>query len=342
MIEIDGAMGEGGGQVLRSSLALSILTQTPMRIRRIRAGRERPGLMRQHLTAVLAAQAICCAEVQGAELKSTELEFCPGPVAPGDYHFAIGTAGSTMLVLQTVLPVLMVADRPSSVNVEGGTHNPGAPTADFLTEAWLPRMRAMGAKVDLKVIRRGFFPSGGGLVRAVIEPALEFKPLDWLERGSPISMEASALVANLSRSIAERELVAMQALLGWQSSAFRVEALTDRGGPGNVMSIALRSEGGTEWLTSIGERGKHAEKLAGELAAEALAYIAGDWPIGEHLADQLILPLAVAGGGSFRTGPLSLHAKTNAAVVERFLPVRVHCHEEPGGGVLVQIRPTVR
>lgn len=168
-LELDGAIG--GGQVLRSALSLSMLSGRPFRIINIRARRSRPGLLRQHLTAVQAAAQICSAEVQGAELGSQRLSFHPGAICGGDYRFAIGSAGSCTLVLQTLLPALLQANAPSSLQISGGTHNPLAPPADFIQQAWLPLLRRMGARVEMQLLRHGFVPAGGGEIAMQIAPA---------------------------------------------------------------------------------------------------------------------------------------------------------------------------
>src|SRR5512136_2571133 len=178
MITIDGSQGEGGGQILRTSLALSLVTGQPFRMERIRAKRQKPGLLKQHLTAVEAAKTVGCAEVTGAALGSQTLEFKPGPVTPGNYRFAVGTAGSATLVLQTVLPPLLVASGPSTLTLEGGTHNPFAPPFDFLARCFAPVVERMGPRIELKLHRPGFFPAGGGQFEAQITPVNRLKPID--------------------------------------------------------------------------------------------------------------------------------------------------------------------
>jgi RNA 3'-terminal phosphate cyclase (ATP) len=203
MLEIDGARGEGGGQILRSSLALSLVTGTPFRIVNIRAGRKRPGLMRQHLTAVQAAVEVGQARVRGAEVGSRDLTFEPKAIRAGDYHFSVGTAGSATLVLQTVFPALALAKGPSTVTVEGGTHNPMAPPFDFLARAFLPLIERMGPRCQAVLERPGFYPAGGGRFRVSVEPAPAFARLDLRERGEIRGRRATAVVALLARSIAD-------------------------------------------------------------------------------------------------------------------------------------------
>src|ERR1051325_4105851 len=206
MITIDGSFGEGGGQILRTSLALALVTGKPFRIERIRAGRKNPGLLRQHLTAVNAAAQIGRAEVAGASIGSRELTFAPQAVTAGSYHFAVGTAGSATLVLETVLPALLIADGPSALVLEGGTHNPYAPPFDFLDKTFLPLVCMMGPRVAARLERHGFYPAGGGKFIVDIEPAARLGRIELDERGDITGRRARALIANLPRQIAEREL----------------------------------------------------------------------------------------------------------------------------------------
>ena len=212
-ITIDGSEGEGGGQILRTALALSLVTGRPFRIDGIRAGRKKPGLMRQHLTAVHAATAVSGARVSGADLGSRALSFEPGQVRGGDYRLAVGTAGSATLVLQTVLPALLFAREPSRLTLEGGTHNPIAPPFDFLARTFLPILRRMGASVDARLETYGFYPAGGGRFTVAIEPCTTLGRLSLLERGDT-RVHARALVASLSENIAKRELSIVRERLG--------------------------------------------------------------------------------------------------------------------------------
>ena len=204
MIRIDGSLGEGGGQILRTSLSLSLVTGKPFRIENIRAGRERPGLLRQHLTAVLAAGEVGGAEVEGATLGSTALTFAPAKVRSGEYHFAVGTAGSGTLVFQTILPALMRACGPSKITIEGGTHNQAAPPYHFLERSFVPLIERMGPKVSLRLERYGFYPAGGGRFVAEIEPVENLRSFEIGERGEITSRRVVAIVANLARHIGQR------------------------------------------------------------------------------------------------------------------------------------------
>jgi len=322
MLTIDGSAGEGGGQILRTSLALSLATRTPVRILAIRKGRQRPGLMRQHLTAVRAAAEIGHAEVTGAEVGSTEIVFSPGEVSPGDYTFKIGTAGSTTLVLQAVLPALLCAGARSTITLEGGTDNPMAPPFEFLARAFLPLLHRLGPIVTAEIEARGFYPAGGGRFRVTIDPSPALGRLDLLSRGALLKKSVVATVANLPRAIAQRELDAANEVLGWDRACLRIEALKGAPGPGNVVSIVIESEHVTEVVTSFGEKGRPAEIVGAAAAREALAYLDADVPVGEHLADQLLLPMALAGGGSFRTSEPSSHTTTHLRLLEQILGVR--------------------
>ncbi|MBK7876554.1 MAG: RNA 3'-terminal phosphate cyclase [Planctomycetes bacterium] len=319
MLTIDGSQGEGGGQILRTSLSLALVTGTPFRIERIRAGRERPGLLRQHLTAVQAAARVGSAEVRGAELGSKELEFRPGAVNAGHYRFAVGTAGSAGLVFQTVLPALLRAGGPSTLELEGGTHNPLAPPFDFLAR--------MGARVELALERHGFFPAGGGRFTARIEPARTLTPLVLEERGALVARRARALVANLPAKIGDVELDAARRALGWRESECSVELVRDCAGPGNVLLLEVEHQHGTELVASFGERDVRSATVAERGARELARYLESGVPVGEHLADQLVLPLVLARSGSFVTLAPTEHLRTNLDVVRRFVDVPLALEE---------------
>ncbi len=311
---IDGAEGEGGGQIVRTALGLSLVTGRPFRLVNIRVKRERPGLLQQHLTAVEAAARIGDARVEGARLRSRTLDFAPGAVRPGAYSFDVGSAGSVTLVFETVLPALLTAKAPSALTLFGGTHNPLAPPFDFLERVFVPTLKRMGANVRVQLVRHGFYPAGGGEVRAEIVPS-PLAPLLLTERGTIVRRRAEAIVSNLPLGIAEREL----RVVGWEDSAARP---VESAGPGNAVMLHVEAEHASELVTGFGAKGVLAERVAEGAVAEMERYLAADVPVGEHLADQLLVPLALAGGGGFRTLKLSWHARTNAALIERFLPVK--------------------
>jgi len=323
MILIDGAYGEGSGQILRTSLALSLVTGTPFRIEHIRAGRPKPGLLHQHLTAVHAAAAVGQAQVTGAAIGSLQLTFIPGRVTPGTYTFSVGTAGSTTLVLQTVLPALLLASEPSTLSLEGGTHNPFAPPFDFLAQAFLPLVNRMGPQVSATLERPGFYPAGGGKCQITIAPATTLTRLDLPTRGEVRAIHARALVAKLPRRIAERELAVIAQQLAWGGDWLHVETVAQARGPGNVVTLTVTCEHITEVFTGFGERGVRAETVAAQAVQAAQHYLAADVAVGEYLADQLLVPLALAHGGAFTTLPLSLHTTTNMQVIQQFLAVQI-------------------
>lgn len=325
MIVIDGSQGEGGGQMVRTSLALALVTGRAFRIEKVRARRQKPGLMRQHLTAVEAARAVGRAHVEGAAVGSSAFSFTPGTVAPGDYAFSVGTAGSATLVLQTLLPALLCALSPSRLTLEGGTHNPLAPPFDFLQRTFLPVVATMGPKVVATLERPGFYPAGGGRFSVEIAPAARLAPLALLERGEIRSRRARALVAHLPASIGHRELKVVREKLNWDAT--EVEEVPGSRGPGNVLLLEIESEHLTEVVTGFGERGVAAEQVADKAVQEARRYLAAKAPVGEHLADQLMIPLAMAGRGSFRTLALSQHARTQIEVIGRFLDVALSARE---------------
>ncbi len=336
-IILDGSLGEGGGQILRSALSLAMCTGTPFRIERIRARRKKPGLLRQHLTAVSAAAEICGAQLEGAHLGSTALTFAPGAIKSGDYRFAIGTAGSCTLVLQTVLPALLMAGAASRVRLQGGTHNPMAPPFHFLQRAFMPLLRAMGANVTLELNRFGFFPAGGGDFTADIQPA-RLVPLHLSARGERTAAYVESFVAGVPGHVALRELEAVGKAMNWDKDQLQVRGLPNEQGPGNALMITLAHEYVTEVFTAFGEKGTPAEQVAKRVVGEARDYLSSTAAVGEHLADQLLLPLALAGAGSFTATQASAHTTTNAEVIQRFLPVTIDIVKREPEGVAVTVR----
>ncbi|MBI2214832.1 MAG: RNA 3'-terminal phosphate cyclase [Acidobacteria bacterium] len=325
MIRIDGSAGEGGGQILRTSLALSLLTGRPFRIEKIRAGRKKPGLLRQHLTAVDAAMRVGGGTLEGAEAGSTELAFTPGTLRAGEYELAVGTAGSTMLVLQTILVPLLFAKGKSVVRLEGGTHNPAAPPFDFIEKTFLPLLGRMGARVSARLERAGFYPAGGGAATFEIDGGIELAPLDLTVRGSVRSSRARAVVSNLPFAIAEREIQLIRKRTSWSDDALEAHTVPSAG-PGNVVMVEIASENVTELFTAFGERGVSAEAVATHTIAEAERYLASGAAAGVHLTDQLLLPLAAGAGGRFTASGISSHTRTNAAVIETFTGAPIQFH----------------
>ena len=322
MIKIDGSHGEGGGQILRTSLALAMCTQQPVHIVNIRAKRRKPGLMRQHLTAVQAAGQVCSAEIEGDRIGSTELRFQPGLPEAGQYTFSVGTAGSTNLVFQTVLPGLLSAGAHSQLTLEGGTHNPMAPPFDFIEQTFLPLLQRMGANVEVHLQRPGFYPAGGGMWTVKIQPIKKLKPLYLHERGELLEHKAIAVCAGLPGHIARRELETVAKMLHWDDACLHSRQLPRHQGPGNYLSIVLRSEQVTVVFSGFGQRGITAENVAKACVKRVQRYLSLGVVADEHLTDQLLLPLALAGGGEFTGVTPSRHTTTNIEIIQRFLPVR--------------------
>lgn len=327
-LTIDGSQGEGGGQNLRTCLALSLCLGRPFSIHDIRRHRPRPGLLPQHLMAVKAAASISGARVEGADPGSLTLRFEPGPAMPGEYHFSIGTAGSTTLVLQTLLPALLAASAPTRLVLDGGTHNPLAPSFHFLSGAFVPLLRRMGAHATLRLARPGFYPAGGGRLEADIEPCKRLAPLHLEERGPVQAIYVLALLSRLPRHIGERELRVIGEAFRVPKENRHIEEVAEPRGPGNALVITVASENVTEVFTGFGQRRLPAEQVAGQAAAAVRRYLDAGVPVGEHLADQLLLPFALAGGGSMRTLRPSGHTTTSMAVIGQFLPLTFKSEQE--------------
>lgn len=328
MIDLDGSTGEGGGQILRSALTLSMITGTPFRIANIRGNRPKPGLMRQHLVAVQAAARVCGADVGDLAVGARKLEFTPGKIRGGDYDFAIGSAGSCTLVLQTILPALLFADTPAQIRITGGTHNAKAPPVQFLQRAYLPLLFKMGALIDVRLTRYGFYPAGGGEVFASVEPCEKLQRLDLMQRGEKVSAYAESFVAGVPANVAKRELDCVGRAMGWDETQLLVRGLPDAHGPGNALLLTFEHEQLTEVFCAFGEKSVSAEAVAKSAIAEARHYLASGAALGEHLADQIMLPMALAGAGCFTTNRISQHARTNAEVIEKFLSVKIEFAEE--------------
>jgi RNA 3'-phosphate cyclase len=320
MLEIDGSFGEGGGQILRSSLALSLMTGKPFHLRKIRANRKpKAGLRPQHLASVRAAAQIGNAKVTGDSVGSSDLTFKPGPVAAGKYHYPIGTAGATALVLHTVYLPLALADGPSEVVLEGGTHNDKAPCYHFLQTTWLAYLARLGLMVSVEMKRPGFYPRGGGLLIAHIQPWTIRKPLTLT---GPVSLEKAGILsatAGLPAHVNNRQ--ARRATVRLRDAGIEPAIASEEwdGGPGSMLAITWPGPVPTLFF-GLGARGKPAEAVADEAADEALAYRETGMPVDPHSADQLLLPLALAEGESeYHVSVVTRHLTTNAAVLQLFL-----------------------
>ncbi|WP_010113322.1 RNA 3'-terminal phosphate cyclase [Acinetobacter sp. P8-3-8] len=319
-IQIDGSQGEGGGQILRTALSLSMLTGIPFELVNIRAGRKKPGLMRQHLVCVQASQRISNAIVQGAELHSQKLYFQPQQVQTGKYDFQIGSAGSTILVLQTLLPVLMMQNEASQITIHGGTHNPMAPTADFIEHCFLPTIQKLGIQVDFQCERAGFFPIGAGQINAIIHPWVEKQKFSVLNKGKLLEINAFAAALNIQPNIADRELEVLNNKLSLtQRKRLNFQGISQ----GNTAFVVLNYEHHQQVFSALGEMKKSAEKVAHDLAKDVQSYLNIDAVVDEYLADQLLLPLALGQGGEFTAQVISEHTKTQAEMIQKFLNCKI-------------------
>ncbi len=330
VITIDGSEGEGGGQMVRNSCALSLVTGEPFRIENIRAKRSKPGLMRQHVTAVEAAAVISGSECSGLSVGAGELTFRPGQVVPGEYHFAVGTAGSTSLVLQTVLMPLALAGGPSRLVLEGGTHNMLAPPFDFIERVFLPVINRMGPSVTARIVRHGFYPRGGGRIEIDITPA-PLAPIHCLARGERKGEAAQVVFSGLPFEIAERLLArARRDLADWPEDAFVVRQLPAEQGPGVILMLEAKYTEVTEVVSGFGQLGVPAERLAKTSAARMNGYVETTAFAGPYLADQLVLPFVLAGGGSFTTVKPSQHLLTAIDIAKRFTGRRIALERQLG------------
>jgi RNA 3'-terminal phosphate cyclase (ATP) len=340
MILIDGRLGEGGGQILRTALSLSAATGQPFRIIHIRKKRSKPGLRHQHLACVNAAVEICGARCKGNVLQSLELEFVPGEIRAGNYFFTIPTAGSSMQVLQTVLPVLARATASSVVTVRGGTHNPGAPPFEFFTASFLPLLKSLGIAAEMQIRKHGFYPVGGGEIAATIYPQTAGAPeFSLLQRGEPEAAGAEILISWLPRAIAERESKILQQKLHWPDGKIKISEIADSPGPGNMIMIRVQYGAQTYLFTAFGQRGKPAEQVAAEACEAFIHFRLSPAALDEHLANQILLYLALQNGGSFTAPSLSLHTKTNSEVIKRFLRAKIDLRKKDDGCFEITVSP---
>jgi len=337
MLAIDGSRGEGGGQVLRSALSLSIVTGQAFRMFNIRAQRAKPGLRWQQLAAVRAAQAVSSAVVEGAGLGATEITFTPGDLAGGRFAFDVGTAGSTTLIAQTLIPALLQTGHSFRIAIDGGTHNPMSPPFEFLARTYLPLLRRMGAHVEAQLVRRGFYPAGGGRIELSIGQCKGLAPIELCSRGSLLSKQAVAIVSRLPLTIAEQELEALGGTLGWPSGVLLAREDEDSTGPGNAVIVELEFENLTEVFTGFGSKGRPARMVADGVATAVADYLAGTAAVDAHLADQLLLPMALAGGGRFTTPQPTAHTLTNIDIVETFMPVTIGIEHNPDGPSTIHV-----
>ncbi|MCH6255036.1 RNA 3'-terminal phosphate cyclase [Puniceicoccaceae bacterium K14] len=327
-ITIDGSQGEGGGQILRSSLALSLVTGKAFRIENIRAKRDKPGLLRQHYASARAAEQISNAKTQGIELKSTALEFAPGKIEAGNHSFVVGSAGSTALVLQTILPALAQTSSESSIQITGGTHNPMSPPFDFVRDTFAPVVSHCGWDIQATCNRYGFYPVGGGTVSYTIKKTNTNGPINLLERGPLLFREAYARVANIPFNIAEREIAYLREKLELSEENAKARTIENASGPGNFCMVQLHFENIIETFIAYGRTGVSSERVAEAAVKQIKRYLKSNAPVGDYLADQLLLPICLGPGGSFRTTAITPHFETNAKIIKQFLDVDISWERE--------------
>ncbi len=346
MIQINGALGEGGGQVLRTALTLSILTQQAVRISNIRLRRPKPGLQAQHLACVDAAASISRATVEGASRESTKLVFQPGKIRTGRFHFEINTAGSACLVLQTIFLPLSLAGSTSTVSISGGTHVPWSPSYHYLAYQWLPVLTWMGFSAEINLQQAGFYPRGGGVIRATLHPCHRIQPLQADEPLKTAQIEGISMVSNLEKSIAERQKRQATLRLLPHFASIRIKiAEIPAASPGTHLLLKAVSHsadgpplGGC--YSSLGQRGKPAERVADEAVDPIINYVQSGASVDRFLADQILLPLALAKSPSwFTTDAITTHLLTNAEVIRAFLPVQINIEGQMDSPGRVSLQP---
>ncbi len=332
MIEIDGSYGEAGGQILRTALALSCLFEKPFRIFNIRKGRSKQGLMPQHLACVRALALISGASVRGDAVASTEFIFVPGKTRPGTYEFDIGTAGSTSLLLQAVLPALIFARRKSSITLKGGTHVPFSPPFHFISQVFIPTLRGLGINLEVSAESFGFYPKGGGRIRVEVFPSGPVRPLNLSLRGDIKKIDGISGVVNLPLSIAERQRSAVLEALSLQRIHAEITLLSGESfGQGTFVFLRTEAADCMAGFSALGERGKRAEAVGKEAAEQLINYYYSGACLDHHLADQIVLYLALAGApSSFTASCITDHIITNLWAIEKFTGLKHRVEGEKG------------
>ena len=343
MMVIDGGFGEGGGQILRTALSMSLLTLKPFQIENIRRNRSTPGLAPQHLVCVRSARDVSLADVEGDSIGSGTVQFLPRAVRAGSYRSIISTAGATSLVLQTLLPPLSLAGGQSSLEVFGGTHVPWSPSADFLLRVYLPALRIAGFRCDLELVRAGFYPKGGGAIRARIRPPESLTPTNFTGGRGERSLSGIASVSGLPKSIAERMRDETRTRLARES--FTIDdfpvVVRDAPSPGAFVGLVAVGQNSLAGAFTLAQKGKPAEKVVVEPVARMCDYLHSRVGVDDLLADQLVVPLASLNiPARWSTTCVTKHLFTNVQVVNTFLPGRVCLNGELGSSGFVEIVPT--
>ena len=344
MIEIDGSYGEGGGQIVRTALSLSCLLKKPFRIFNIRKGRKKPGLMPQHLTCVRAAQLISGAEVKGDQTGSIELLFSPCDVKGGYLSFDIGTAGSTSLVLQTLIPALAFSQQKTMLTLKGGTHVPLSPSFHYLNGVFVHFLEQIGIRVQLSIESYGFYPRGGGIVRADIFPAKNIKSLQVMERGDVLRLQGYSAVGNLPLSIADRQKNALVRKINEEINDINISPLIEllgvpSVGQGTFVYIESKSEHSISGFTALGARGKKAEVVGEEAAEEFIKYYTTGAALDHHMADQIVLYLSMCNEESaFTASAVTNHLLTNLWVIGFFHKIKYSIEGKVGEKGTVKIK----
>ncbi len=332
-IQIDGSLGEGGGQILRTALALAALLQQPVQIENIRANRRQPGLKTQHLAGVLALARITDAEVKGAYKHSTRLAFVPRTIKGGRYRFEISTAGAASMLLGAVLPALLFAPQASEVTITGGTHVAFSPPFHYLEKVFLPTLKKMGCAVDLKLMRWGFYPKGGGEIRAHVKPCRDLQGICLKQRGALKSLQLSACsTTQLPEHIVQREIAQVEKSLIAYNEKLRSETLISRSySPGNFVFLQAEYEQAVAGFSGLGRRGKPAEEVAEEVCRSFREFEETAATVDSHLADQIILYTALARGNSFFiTEEATSHLMTNIDIIRKFITVSIDINSSTG------------
>ncbi|ADC65761.1 RNA 3'-phosphate cyclase [Ferroglobus placidus DSM 10642] len=314
MIKIDGSYGEGGGQILRTAIALSCLTGEAVEIYNIRAKRPKPGLMAQHLKGIEAAKRISDAEVEGLRIGSTRVVFKPRSLKGGNFRIDIGTAGSVTLILQTVLLPSLAADGETTLEIRGGTDVNWSPTADYFMNVTLPALRELGVEAEFELIKRGYYPKGGGEVRVKVTPSKLFGKT--FEKKDCDKVLGVSHASNLPEHVPKRQAEAAKRVL--REAGFDAEIKIEvrrEFSTGSGITLWCGYKGGS----SLGEKGKRAEIVGEEAAKEILSELSTDFAFDKHLADQVMVFAAVAKGETFyTTSQITMHAVSNKYVIEKF------------------------